>query len=136
MDRAFIKVGDVMSPAPQIIDGLASVRQALDIMSEKQLSALVIERRHEGDEYAVVNISDIAAKVVSLNPSLERTSVYEIMTKPALTLSAQMNIKYAVRLLARFGLSRALVTKDDQLIGIVSLRDMVVRYVDKVEGAE
>ena len=49
------------------------------------------------------------------------------MSKPVVTVDAEMDIKYAVRLLVRFSLSRALVTEKDALIGIVSLRDMVLR---------
>ena len=76
---------------------------------------------------------DFARRVISANRSVERTSVYEIMTKPALTLSAEMNIKYAIRLLARLGVRRALVTKGGDVVGFVSQRDMVMRYVDDGE---
>jgi len=42
-----------------------------------------------------------------------------------------MNIRYAVRLLARFGLSRALVVDADRApVGIATLRDMVLRHVE------
>ena len=62
--------------------------------------------------------------------SAERTSVYEIMTKPALTLNAQMNVKYAIRLLARLGLSRALVANGEKVLGVVTLRDLVLSYAN------
>jgi CBS domain-containing protein len=51
------------------------------------------------------------------------------MSKPVITVDSEMDIKYAIRLLARFGLSRALVEEKDKLIGIVTLRDMVFRYM-------
>jgi CBS domain-containing protein len=56
--------------------------------------------------------------------------VYEVMSKPVITLDAEMDIKYAVRLLYRFGLSRAIVVEDGALVGLVTLRDLVLRYVD------
>ena len=40
-----------------------------------------------------------------------------------------MDIKYAIRLLSRFGISRALVLEHRDLVGIVTLRDLVLRYV-------
>jgi len=49
-----------------------------------------------------------------------------VMTKPCLTLSGDMNVKYAIRLLARLGFSRALVTSGDGLLGLVTLRDLVL----------
>lgn len=133
MSGTVIKVGDVMATELRKINGLASVRDALDRMQASGTNSLVIERRHEGDEYAFVTVYDVAERVISANRSVERTSVYEIMTKPALTLSAEMNIKYAIRLLARLGVRRALVTKGGDVVGFVSQRDMVMRYVDDGE---
>jgi len=51
------------------------------------------------------------------------------MEKPVLTVSSTMDIKYAIRLLTKFPLSRTLVTEFGQMVGFVSLRDMTVRYV-------
>jgi CBS domain-containing protein len=55
------------------------------------------------------------------------------MTKPALTVAAEMNVKYAIRLLARFAINRALVTRDGELVGLVTLRDLVVGYAGRSE---
>ena len=54
-------------------------------------------------------------------------SVYEIMSKPVLTVDVSMDIKYAIRILARFKLSRGLVTEQGEMVGIVTLRDMAIR---------
>lgn len=135
MERAFVTVADVMNASLHVIDGLATVREALSMMNERKVGSLVIERRHEGDEYAMITVYDIAEKVVSLNRSVDRTSVYEVMTKPVLVLGAGMNIRYAIRMLARLQHSRALVSQSDAIVGIVTLRDMVVRYVDSAEPA-
>ena len=121
-------VGEVMTPSPRVIDGLATVREAVELMRNNGISSLVIDRRDERDEFGLVVVSDIAEKVIAQGRSLARTNVYEIMLKPVLTVDGAMDIKYAVRLLGRFGLSRALVTDDGALIGIVTMRDMVLRY--------
>ncbi len=130
MSGTVITVADVMTTELRKINGLASVREALDRMQASGTNSLVIERRHEGDEYGFVTVYDVAERVISANRSVERTSVYEIMTKPALTLSAEMNIKYAIRLLARLDVRRALVTRGGDVVGFVSQRDMVMKYVD------
>jgi signal-transduction protein with cAMP-binding, CBS, and nucleotidyltransferase domain len=130
MSGTVIRVADVMTAELRKINGLASVREALDRMQASGTNSLVIERRHEGDEYGFVTVYDVAERVISANRSVERTSVYEIMTKPALTLGAEMNIKYAIRLLARLDVRRALVTRGGDVVGFVSQRDMVMKYVD------
>lgn len=125
--KPYIKVRDVMTPSPRIVEGLATVRDAILKMREDKVSSLVIDRRYEGDEYGMVSVHDIAAQVIARDRAPERVSVYEIMSKPVLTVDVDMDIKYAIRLLTRFRLTRALVTQRGDLAGIVTLRDMAVR---------
>ena len=126
MEPRIIRVADVTQAPLHMVSGLASVQSAIEEMHRHSVSSLVIERRDDDDEYGVVTVQDIAAKVVAENRSAERTSVYEVMTKPVLTLNADMNVKYAIRLLARLGFTRALVTSADDLSGLVTLRDLVL----------
>jgi len=135
MQRKVVRVSDVMRTSLHMVSGLASVQDAIAEMNRHNVSSLIIERRDKDDEFGVITVHDIASKVVALNKSTERTSVYEVMTKPALALDSTMNTKYAIRLLSRFRLTRALVTHDEKLLGIVTLRDMVIGYVDSQEAA-
>lgn len=123
-----VRVRDVMRASPRIVDGLATVREALELMAQDEVNALVIDRRDENDEYGMVTIGDIARDVLAENRAPERVSVYEIMAKPAVTVDAAMNAKYAVRLMTRFGITRALVTEKGAMAGLVSLRDLCLRY--------
>ncbi len=124
------RVRDVMTPMPVPVDGMATVREALERMRENGVRSLVVERRRAGDEYGIVVVSDIANKVIALNRSPDRVNVYEIMSKPVLTLNADMEIKYAIRLLGRFGLARGVVVDGNEAVGFVTLSDMVFRYYD------
>ena len=82
-------------------------------------------------------ISDIARHVIAQNRAPDRINVYEIMNKPVLTLDRDMDIRYAIRLLDQFNLSRGLVVDYDRtLLGIVTLGDMVVRYAGVAETRE
>lgn len=130
-ERSYVRVREVMTPSPRVIDGLATVQEAIKMMREGNLSSLVIDRRHEGDEFGVVTIQNIAREVIGGDRSPERTSVYEIMTKPVITVDADMDVKYAIRLLTRYQLRRALVTEHGEMIGIVTLRDMAIRYTSE-----
>jgi len=121
----FIKVADVMRAELHMIDGLATAREAVNRMQALGVSALIIERRHDGDEYGFVSVDKIAARVVALGHSLDRTSVYQVMDKPMLTINPQMAVKYAIRLLSRLGQHRALVVGETGASGLVTLRDLV-----------
>lgn len=53
------------------------------------------------------------------------------MAKPVVTLDADMDVRYASRLLSSLQLSRGLVVDHDRnLVGIATLRDMVLAYTD------
>lgn len=128
-DLKALKVGDVMERRIKTISGLASVQQAIDVMKESRIRSLVVERRDEDDEYGVVGVSDIAREVIAKNRSAERVSVYEIMSKPVMTIPEDMRIRYAVRLLVRFQISRAIVVDQNRTpIGVATLRDFVYIY--------
>ncbi len=128
-DEPHIKVEEVMTRTVKTIDSMATVREAMAEMAAADVSSLVIERRDERDEFGLLGIADIAAEVVAANRSLDRVNVYEIRTKPVVTLDAEMDVKYGIRLLVRVGLSRGLVVDHDRnLVGIATLRDMVLAY--------
>ena len=69
-------------------------------------------------------------RVIAENRAAERVNVYEVMSKPVLTLPSEMQVRYAVRLLVRFGVSRAVVVDQDRNpVGIATLRDLVLDQV-------
>ncbi len=123
------KVSEAMTASVHTIDAMATVKDAIQAMREHGVSSLAVERRDEHDEFGLLVIADIAREVIAVNRAAERVNVYEIMSKPVVSLPADMSIKYAVRLLVRFELSRALVIDAArEPVGIVTLRDMVLRY--------
>lgn len=129
-----VPVRAAMTAAPLTIDGLASIREAIEAMQARRISALVVDRRDEGDEYGLLLIADIAREIVAAGRSLERVSVYEVMTKPALALHGEMNLRYAARLMARLATTHALVMEGRDLAGIVTLRDLTLRHCESAYG--
>ncbi len=122
-----IHVRDVMKTRFDMIDGMATVKEALQQMKYTETKCLIVEKRHEDDEYGILLISDIARKVLAKDRAPERVNVYEVMAKPVVAVDPQMDIRYCARLFTRFDLSRAPVIENGKVIGIVSLTDMVLR---------
>ena len=124
-----IRVGDLMAPGLQTIDRLATVAEAMATMKQHRISSLAVNRRDEDDELGLITVTDIAREVVARNRSPERVNIYEIMSKPVVTLPTEMLARYAVRLLVRFTISRALVVDHEgNPLGIVTLRDLVMGH--------
>ena len=65
-------------------------------------------------------VSDIARKVLAKDRASSRVNTYEVMTKPAVCVDPDMDIRYCSRLMATFNLMRVLVVKDNLVIGTVN----------------
>ncbi len=126
-DRKVLRVRDVMKANVDIVDGMATVKEALLEMKHIETKALIIDKRHADDEYGIVLLSDIAREVMAKDKAPERVNVYEIMSKPVVCVDPQMDIRYCARMFDRFGLSRAPVVEAGKVIGLVSYTDMVMK---------
>ncbi|MBT3550641.1 MAG: CBS domain-containing protein [Rhodospirillaceae bacterium] len=126
-DIPYTKVADVMTASVHTIDHHATITDAIEMIRETRVSSLIVEPRDDADEFGLLGVTDIAREVIGKGRAPDRVNVYEVVTKPVLTLPREMNIKYAVRLLVNFKLSRALVVDANRKsCGIVTIRDMVL----------
>jgi len=128
-EKTVMRVRDVMKHNFDMIDGKMTVRDALNTMKHVETKCLLVDKRNQDDEYGMVLISDIAKQVLAKDRAPERVNIYEIMTKPVMSVDPDMDIRYCARLFERFGLSRAPVVENDKVIGIVSFTDMVLKGV-------
>lgn len=126
-----IRIRDVMANTYVIVDGLMTVHEGIELAKQHSVKALIVNKRHDDDEYGIVLMNDIAKKVLAKNRSSKRTNIYEIMTKPALAVDPGMNVKYCARLFERFGISRAPVIEDGKIIGMVSYNNIVINGMAK-----
>ena len=125
-EKTIIRVRDVMKTNFDIVDGMMTIKDALTEMKHVETKTLIVDKRNSDDEYGLLMLSDIAKKVLAKDRSPERVNVYEVMTKPVISVHADMDIRYCARLFDQFGLSRAPVIENQELLGIVSYTDMVL----------
>jgi predicted transcriptional regulator len=125
--RKIVRVRDVMKTKFDTVDGLDTVAQALDTMAHVETKTLIVRKRHPDDTIGIVVLADISRQVLAKDRAPDRVNIYEIMSKPVLSVNPDMDIRYCARLFARFDLTRAPVVQDGEVIGIVSLTDMVVK---------
>ena len=126
-ETVLIQVKDVMKDRYDIVNGLATVAEALQQLKHAETKCVIVDKRNDNDEYGIVMLSDVAIQVLGKDRSPQRVNIYEIMAKPVVTVHPDMDIRYCARLFERFGISRAPVVKNRQIVGIVSHTDMVLR---------
>lgn len=126
-DRKVIRVQDVMTQEYVMVDGLATIKEALELFKSGNISALIIDKRHDDDEYGFLLLSDIAKQVVAKDRSAERVNVYEVMAKPVVSVDPMMDVRYCARLFENFGLSTAPVVDQGKVTGLVSYNEIVLK---------
>jgi CBS domain-containing protein len=123
---------DIMTTAVVNIQGSATVAEAVALMRDKKLRGLVVQPRSAADPYGMVTETDIIYKVAAFGHDPKKVRVYEIMTKPCITIYPEMGIEYVARLFAQTRIRRAPVVKG-KLLGMISISD-ILRKGDFVEN--
>ena len=125
--RKIMRVADVLDQDFVLVEGTATVAEALAMLRERNARFLIVSKRHDDDEFGIVLFSDIAKQVLAPNRSPERTNVYEIMSKPVLFVKPEMDVRYCARFFHNFGISMAPVIEDGEIRGIVTYDHLVLK---------
>ncbi len=120
----FAKAADVMHKDVVYIDGKKTVADAIRLMREKKVSSLIVNRRGVEDAFGIVTRKDIVSKVVDPGKDPAQVKVFEIMSKPLITVSPGLQLKYCARLFHTTGIRRAVVFDGKEIIGILSNTDI------------
>ena len=127
--KSIVRVRDVMKAEYNLVDGMSTVADALKNADNIATKCFIVNMRHEDDEYGIVLLSDIAKQILAKGKSAERVNIYEIMSKPVISIDPDMDIRYCTRLFESFGIARAPVIKDKKLLGIVGYTDIVLQGI-------
>ena len=125
-NRTIIRVKDVMKTDFGTIDGIATVADALKQMKALKTAVLIVNKRNEDDEYGMLTSGDIARHVLAKDRAPDRVNVYEIMSKPVISVHPDMDIRYCSRLFANYNLVRAPVLENKKVVGMVSPNSLVL----------
>lgn len=123
-DVRFAKAGDVMTQEVICIEGTATVADAVKLMREKKVSSVFVNRRGQEDAWGIVTRKDVVCKIVDPGKDPADVKVFEIMSKPLITVSPGLALKYCARLFNATGIRRAPVFDGKEIVGILSNTDI------------
>ncbi|WP_029896041.1 CBS domain-containing protein [Desulfohalovibrio reitneri] len=121
-----VRVRDVMIEEVLSIEGMATAKEAAAMMRSNQVSELLVAKRTPDDAWGIVTVQDLAREVISQGQRPDEVFVYEIMTKPVVTVPADMDIRYAIRLLQHVGVHRAPADEKGEIVGMITLSNLVL----------
>ncbi len=121
-----LKVKDIMTSDVVTIQASALVSEAIGLMRQKKIHAVVVKPRAPEKAYGIVTEADIAYKVVARDSDPKALTIGDVMTKPCITVNPEMTVENVARLFATSHIHRAPVVKDE-LLGIVSISDILLK---------
>ncbi len=124
--RNFQSAKEVMKNKIVFIDGMATAKEAVELMRSENVEALIVKKRHPQDAYGIVLVHDLIKGVIITDKDSEEVNVFEIMSKPVISVPSDMDIKYVANLLITVGLRIAPVQENKEYIGMVSLNDLIL----------
>jgi signal-transduction protein with cAMP-binding, CBS, and nucleotidyltransferase domain len=127
--ETFKKAKEIASDKLFFIDGLASVRDAAQLMKAKNVQALMIKKRNNADANGIITVMDIIKGVIIPNKTLDEVSVYEIMTKPVFSIPAHLNVKYVPSLMYNYSVRIAPVEENGEFIGIIDYTQFLFKNI-------
>ena len=120
-------VKDIMTPKSKLVtvSPMASVREALKLMREHKVRSVVVEKTSPSGAYGLVTFKNILQSIVAEDGDIDLLNVYDIANTPAISVSAELDIKYAARMMVTSSIKRLLVIDNNELFGILTMSDII-----------
>jgi CBS domain-containing protein len=126
---------EIMQPEVVTVAPLATLREAMDIMRSRKVKSLVVERRNTEDAFGIITYATILRTIVAEEGDIDLINVYDVCTKPVISVPPGMAVKYVARLMVDQLVQRILVLDGDQLAGIITMNDIVSDVLAMAERA-
>ena len=121
-----VPVKSFMVPVEKFItvDRDLDVRKAAEIMRDKNIGSLFVTRNN--DIIGIITDTDLVRRSVATGADASKTTVEQIMSAPIITIEEHKTLLDANDLMAREHLRHLGVTRGGKLVGMISVRDLVV----------
>jgi CBS domain-containing protein len=113
------------------VEADSSVLEAARFMMEHNIGALPVLRN--GELVGIFSERDIMNRVVAIGRMPGTTRVAEVMTANPKSVSVTETVENSLFLMREHGFRHLPITDGKQLKGLVSLRDLLLRYVKETE---
>jgi len=122
------EIGDYMTSPVLDVGPESFVKEAAQIMQSRHIGSLFVKK---GDEFVgIVTENDLSHKVVAESLDPTTTKVSDIMTAPIHTLDCMEHVEKANQLMAQKKIRHLGVTKNDEIVGILSVKDLVSYFAN------
>jgi len=125
-------VEDMMVADVVTISPMAKLREAMEVMRDRNIKSLVVERRSGSDAWGMLTYTMLLRTIVHEEGDIDLINVYDIAAKPALSVPRQLDIRQAVSMMLQIGVKRLIVTNNNELEGILTMNDIISAILNKL----
>jgi len=118
-----LKVKDVMVTNLITVEAGATVKKAAELMDKHDIGCLIV--LSYGNPIGIVTERDMLRRVLLQKRDLAKTKIGNVMSAPLIASNPETDIRNAVRLMNERRIKKLPVIDDGQLIGLVSLTDVM-----------
>lgn len=108
-----------------------TVLDAIRMMADKGIGALLV--MDAGSLVGIVSERDYARKVILQGKASDSTPVSEIMTREVVVTAAEVTVGECMTLMTEKRIRHLPVTKEDDVIGVLSIGDLVKAIIAEQE---
>ena len=117
-------VAHMMTPGVVQIPGDVSVTEAASLLEREQMPCLLVKDTESC--FGLMTPSDIVKKVVAQGLEPDEIEARTIMTRPVQFIEYDRTVEDASSLMMSTGTAILIVTKQDQPVGVITARDLVL----------
>jgi len=103
-----------------------SIRDAAKRMRDEKVSSLLVEKNNE--LVGIITDTDVVRRAVAEASDLTKTAVHTIMTSPIASIESLRTVQDAHDMMGDLGVRHLGVTEQGKLVGVVSVRDLLVYF--------
>jgi len=142
--RTRMLVKDVMSSPVVTTDEEAPSNHVANLMQENNLGCVIVTNK-AGKPLGIITERDLVLRVLAKNLTPASVTAKEIMTTPLVTIEPEATINDAARRMSRLDIRRLGVLYKDNLVGIISSKDIlnvmpelleIIQERTRIEGSE
>ena len=119
-------VAKIMSKQPKTVGPDVSIVSAAKKMKTARVGSLFVKKGKK--LVGIVTDTDIVRRAVSTNKPLGKMTVEKIMTTPICTIEGSQTVDDAQDMMADLGVRHLAVTNAGEIVGVVSVRDVLMFY--------